>query len=101
VFVDQVIDQITGIGTSSAIYTAFNGDQLFAPNGNFITTGFDMTTGLISFTGMYPFAGGTGMFAQAGGAAAFIGSAFAFGPQAGMGSSQSTARSRPSPNRPP
>ncbi len=85
VFIDQVIDQITGMGTSSAIYTAFNGDQLFAPNGNFITTGFDMMTGLISFTGRYPFEGGTGMFAQAGGAAAFTGTAFAFGPQAGTG----------------
>lgn len=85
VFIDQVIDQITGIGISNATFTAFNGDQLFAPNGTLTQTGFDPTIGLLSFVGTYPFAGGTGMLAQAGGEASFTGSAFVFGPQVGTG----------------
>jgi hypothetical protein len=66
---------------NTAVYTAANGDALFA---TFVGTGFFTATG-VTFSGVETYSGGTGRFENASGAAALAGSATFTAPTSGIG----------------
>ena len=67
--------------TNTAVYTAANGDQLFA---NFVGTGI-LTPPTATFSGTETYTGGTGRFSDAAGSVALEGSALFTSPIAGTG----------------
>lgn len=67
---------------NTAVYTAPNGDELFA---TFVGTGVFMSPVLLSFSGVETYSGGTGRFADATGSSTLTGSAGFTSASAGVG----------------
>jgi hypothetical protein len=66
---------------NTALYTAANGDELYA---TFVGTGFLTATG-VTFSGIETYTGGTGRFDNASGASTLAGSATFTAPTSGVG----------------
>jgi hypothetical protein len=70
---EDIVNMATGVGSGSHVFTAGNGDELF---GQFTVQVVPTATpGTVDLFGQTRFTGGTGLFAQATGAADFTGSA--------------------------